>query len=69
MSDWRDEEADIDESFLIESTITGTAVKELSISLVVAPLWSWDAGESDTRDTEMSGMEGRTEEQPDTVTV
>ena len=61
MSDWRDEErveeADTDESFLMESTITGPGGEELYISLVVlAPLWS------DTRHTEMSGMEGRTEE-------
>ena len=60
MSDWRDEErveeADTDESFLMESTITGPGGEELSISLVLAPLWS------DTRHTEMSGMEGRTEE-------
>ena len=72
MSDWRDEErveeADTDESFLMESTMT--AVEELSISLVVLPpLWSWEAGESDTRDTEMSGMEGRTEEWPETASV
>lgn len=59
-SDWRDEErveeADTEESFLVEFTLPGPAMEELVV-------------ESPTRETEMSGMEGRTEEQPETAAV